>query len=338
MAQMTPGTAQTDTHLSPEGLAASQADPRPEATEAIELRERRIWEDFKRKHLGRYYVPRRLVNTSATTGIVETAGINVFHPGPVTASAGLPVDSVHLPSGQSSWRLLWRWLLLLLAIAALLYVYSHWRSLAGNSGLADVPVPTNPQAGPAGEARERVDRLANAIAIPGNPAEVQPGAELDSISLALNTIDQQPKPDMGNVSQARELQAQALEYARRGDFERAYPLFTSAHQLAPGEDMIEVMLAMTEMRIGREADAQRHLIEALNINPRNDFGWRALGDLAIMKGNGSADSIKQASEYYLAAWWFASDRKKLLQALDSAAEASPPAQQAVQQLHAKIRQ
>lgn len=338
MAQITPDKAQTDTHLSPEGFSASRADLGLDAIEGIEPRERRIWEDFKRKHLGRYYVPRRLLNTEVTTSFTETAGIKVFNPGPVRAGIASPGDRVQLPGSQSSRRLLWRWLLLLLAIAALLYVYLHFKSLSGNGGLADVTVPTNPQAEPAGDARERVDRLANAIAIPSNPAEVQPGAELDSISLALNTIDQQPKPNMGDVSQARELQAQALAYVRQGDFEQAYPLFTSAHQLAPGEDMIEVMLATTEMQIRREADAQRHLIEALNINPRNTSGWGALGDLTIMKGNGSAASVKQASEYYLAAWWFAPDREKLLQALDRAAASNPPAQQAVQQLHAKIRQ
>ena len=183
----------------------------------------------------------------------------------------------------------------------------------------------------------QLDTLVRAINTPSQPARLRSGPEKDRITQALNSIKPPKQPPVGDTGKVSKLKKEALSLTAKGEWEKAYPLLKHAHDISPASDGLGILLGLTESLTGRESDARKHLTEALIVNPRNSAGWRILGSLEIRAGKGSEASIARASEYYMASWWFAQNRKQLLQLLEGEAATSAEMKDAVQRVQKKIR-
>lgn len=221
----------------------------------------------------------------------------------------------------------WLWAKIIATVVLNVYLWDFgaamWKTTAAAS--AEMPALTAP-----------LESLVNAVNAPKSYANLRNGPEFDQIAKALAVVDALPKPAAGDLEKARKLQRDAVVEINKGTWETAYPLLLLAHKASPAADNIGVTLGLAESLTGRHDDARRHLIEALMINPRNSAGWRTLGNSEIIRGKGSELSIRQASDYYLAAWWFAKDRKRLLQLLARESAENVAMKEAVQRMRKKV--
>jgi len=222
----------------------------------------------------------------------------------------------------------WLWAKILATVVLNVQLWNYGTAMWENKNPAPVAVAEIPA---------RLDTLVRSVNTPLQPARLRNGPEKDRITQALKDIQSSKQPPAGDTIKAGKLQKEALALTAKGEWEKAYPLLKLAHETSPASDGIGILLGLTESLTGRESDARKHLTEALTINPRNSAGWRILGSLEIRDGKGSEASIARASEYYLTSWWFAPDRKRLLQLLESEAATSAAMKEAVQRVQKKIR-
>lgn len=222
----------------------------------------------------------------------------------------------------------WMWAKILATVVLNVQLWNYGSAMWENKkptpvAVAEIPAP--------------LDTLVRSINTPLQPARLQNGPEKDRITQALKDIETRKRPPAGDTNKAGKLQKEAMALTDKGEWEKAYPLLKYAYESAPASDSIGILLGLTESLTGRESDARKHLTEALTINPRNSAGWRILGSLEIRDGKGSEASIARASEYYMTSWWFAQNRKRLLQLLESEAATSAEMKDAIQRVQKKIR-
>ena len=222
----------------------------------------------------------------------------------------------------------WLWAKIIATIVLNVYLWDFGSAMWRHTQVPQVTAPT---------LSAQLDKLVSAVNAVEHPARLRTGPEMDRITQALAAIDAQKKPAAGNIDKARKLQTEAMKLTNKGDWKNAYPLLKAAHEAAPGADSIGVMLGLTESMTDRHAEARVHLTEALSINPRNSAGWRTLGSVEIREGKGSKASINRATEYYMASWWFAQDRKRLQQLLDREAAGNVAVKEAVQGIKKKVK-
>ncbi len=108
--------------------------------------------------------------------------------------------------------------------------------------------------------------------------------DIESVRAAATRIDGMPKPNLGNRTVGRKLNAEGLEALKRGDNNAAIQAFTQAIKENPKDVEVAGNLGFAYVQAGQPDDAVEVLADALVLDPRRTSTWTPLGEALALSG------------------------------------------------------
>jgi tetratricopeptide (TPR) repeat protein len=142
---------------------------------------------------------------------------------------------------------------------------------------------------------------------------------LPSLDVAVEVLENLPRPERGDRKKARGLLDEGLAMMRQENQAVALQLLARAHLADPRDVQIVNDLAYAELRTGRLQQSREHLQQTLAMAPRRSSAWANLAELRVTESANDA-AIADATKYLLVAYWFSSDRQQTTNFLNEKAE------------------
>lgn len=131
-------------------------------------------------------------------------------------------------------------------------------------------------------------------------------------------LDNLPRPEAGDATQARPLLQQGLEYLNHDQLKEALSAFRQAFITDPGDAEIAGQLGLTYLRLRRFKEAERLLVYSLVLAPTRSASWLHLGQMYGQNGDAT-----RAAGAFANAYRFAPDRSRLAGQLQQLATTDP---------------